>query len=48
MIAGQITMSNARASGSLNWNGSTYVFEDAPFYGEKNWGKLLLQYAARL
>ncbi|KAL7509595.1 hypothetical protein ACHAXN_010830 [Cyclotella atomus] len=34
----QITMSNARASGSLNWNGSTYVFEDAPFYGEQNWG----------
>ena len=35
----QITMANARASGTLNWNGTKYAFEDAPFYGEKNWGK---------
>lgn len=34
----QITMSHARASGTLNWNGTIYEFEDAPFYGEKNWG----------
>lgn len=34
----QITMAHARASGSLNWNGTVYEFEDAPFYGEKNWG----------
>lgn len=34
----QITMAHARASGSINWNGTTYEFEDAPFYGEKNWG----------
>lgn len=35
----QITMANARATGTLNWNGTTYEFKDAPFYGEKNWGK---------
>jgi tocopherol cyclase len=34
----QITMANARASGSINWNGTIYNFNDAPFYGEKNWG----------
>ncbi|KAL9188307.1 hypothetical protein ACHAXT_006685 [Thalassiosira profunda] len=34
----QITMAHARASGTLNWNGTTYEFQDAPFYGEKNWG----------
>lgn len=34
----QITMAHARASGSVSWNGTTYEFEDAPFYGEKNWG----------
>eukprot|EP00956_Cyclotella_meneghiniana_P043466 scaffold271531_cov99-Cyclotella_meneghiniana.AAC.2 len=34
----QITMANARATGSLNWNGTVYHFQDAPFYGEKNWG----------
>eukprot|EP00584_Thalassiosira_punctigera_P009206 CAMPEP_0172534172 /NCGR_PEP_ID=MMETSP1067-20121228/6633_1 /TAXON_ID=265564 ORGANISM="Thalassiosira punctigera, Strain Tpunct2005C2" /NCGR_SAMPLE_ID=MMETSP1067 /ASSEMBLY_ACC=CAM_ASM_000444 /LENGTH=593 /DNA_ID=CAMNT_0013318935 /DNA_START=53 /DNA_END=1831 /DNA_ORIENTATION=+ len=34
----QITMAHARASGTLNWNGTFYEFEDAPFYGEKNWG----------
>ncbi|KAL7548032.1 hypothetical protein ACHAWF_011318 [Thalassiosira exigua] len=34
----QITMAHARASGTVNWNGTTYSFEDAPFYGEKNWG----------
>ncbi len=35
----QITMAHSRASGSINWNGTTYKFDDAPFYGEKNWGK---------
>ena len=35
----QITMANHRASGSVNWNGTVYEFEDAPFYGEKNWGE---------
>ncbi len=35
----QITMAHARASGLVNWNGTLYEFEDAPFYGEKNWGK---------
>ncbi len=34
----QITMAHARATGSLNWNGTVYEFNDAPFYGEKNWG----------
>lgn len=34
----QITMAHARATGSLNWNGTVYEFKDAPFYGEKNWG----------
>ncbi|KAL3790510.1 hypothetical protein ACHAW5_001860 [Stephanodiscus triporus] len=34
----QITMAHARASGSINWNGTVYHFNDAPFYGEKNWG----------
>ena len=31
----QITMAHARATGSVNWNGTVYEFEDAPFYGEK-------------
>ena len=35
----QITMAHARASGKLSWNGAEYEFRDAPFYGEKNWGK---------
>ncbi|KAK1743467.1 tocopherol cyclase [Skeletonema marinoi] len=34
----QITMAHARATGSINWNGTVYEFKDAPFYGEKNWG----------
>ena len=34
----QITMAHARATGKINWNGTEYEFEDAPFYGEKNWG----------
>mmetsp|Transcript_7165 Transcript_7165/g.15707 ORF Transcript_7165/g.15707 Transcript_7165/m.15707 type:complete len:688 (-) Transcript_7165:1681-3744(-) len=34
----QITMAHARASGFVNWNGTLYEFDDAPFYGEKNWG----------
>jgi len=31
-------MAHARALGSINWNWTVYEFEDAPFYGEKNWG----------
>ena len=38
----QITMANDRASGTLNWNGTMYEFQDAPFYGEKNWGKYMI------
>eukprot|EP00804_Cyclotella_cryptica_P010172 CCRYP_013805-RC/>CCRYP_013805-RC protein AED:0.16 eAED:0.16 QI:478/1/1/1/0.6/0.33/6/866/645 len=34
----QITMAHARATGTLNWNGTLYEFNDAPFYAEKNWG----------
>ena len=31
-------MAHARATGSCTWNGTVYEFNDAPFYGEKNWG----------
>lgn len=34
----QITLAHGRASGTLDWNGTVYDFDDAPFYGEKNWG----------
>jgi hypothetical protein len=38
----QVTMAHARASGCLNWNGTVYNFNDAPFYGEKNWGECVI------
>jgi tocopherol cyclase len=34
----QITMADGRASGAVTWNDKKYVFVDAPFYAEKNWG----------
>lgn len=34
----QVTMADARATGSVTWKGQKYYFEDAPFYAEKNWG----------
>ena len=34
----QVTLADARATGSVNWNGTRYNFTDAPFYAEKNWG----------
>jgi tocopherol cyclase len=37
----QVTMADARASGSVTWENTTYVFEDEPFYAEKNWGNAL-------
>jgi tocopherol cyclase len=37
----QVTMSDARASGRVVWNNESFVFEDEPFYAEKNWGKSL-------
>jgi Tocopherol cyclase len=37
----QITLADARASGSVTWNNQTFTFIDAPFYAEKNWGAAL-------
>jgi tocopherol cyclase len=37
----QITLADARASGSVMWKGKTYHFKNAPFYAEKNWGASL-------
>ena len=34
----QVTMADARASGTIQWKGKVYNFEDQPFYAEKNWG----------
>ena len=34
----QVTMADARVTGSVTWKGDTYTFEDVPFYAEKNWG----------
>mmetsp|Transcript_17441 Transcript_17441/g.34974 ORF Transcript_17441/g.34974 Transcript_17441/m.34974 type:complete len:558 (+) Transcript_17441:167-1840(+) len=34
----QVTLADARATGTVNWNGTIYEFDDAPFYAEKNWG----------
>jgi hypothetical protein len=31
----QVTLADARASGTVNWNGTLYEFVDAPFYAEK-------------
>jgi tocopherol cyclase len=37
----QITLADARATGTVIWKGTTYTFTDAPFYAEKNWGAAL-------
>ena len=37
----QVTIADALASGSVNWNGTEYKFKDQPFYAEKNWGDAL-------
>ena len=37
----QITMADARATGTVTWKGMDYTFTDAPFYAEKNWGAAL-------
>lgn len=34
----QILMAHGLASGWIEWNGQRYCFENAPAYGEKNWG----------
>lgn len=34
----QVTMADGRASGSIRWKNTTYQFQNAPFYAEKNWG----------
>lgn len=34
----QILMAHGRATGWIEWRGARYSFEDAPAYGEKNWG----------
>jgi tocopherol cyclase len=36
----QVTIADARASGTVLWNGTTYHFDNAPFYAEKNWGSV--------
>jgi tocopherol cyclase len=37
----QVTLADARATGSVQWKNKTYSFTDAPFYAEKNWGAAL-------
>ena len=37
----QVTMADARASGTVIWNNTTYKFRNEPFYAEKNWGAAL-------
>jgi tocopherol cyclase len=37
----QVTMADARASGTVLWNNTTYTFDHQPFYAEKNWGAAL-------
>ena len=37
----QITLADARATGTVIWKGTPYTFTDAPFYAEKNWGAAL-------
>jgi tocopherol cyclase len=34
----QILMAHGLATGWIEWNGDRYAFENAPAYGEKNWG----------
>ena len=35
----QILMASGRATGWIDWQGKLYEFENAPAYGEKNWGR---------
>lgn len=37
----QVTIADARATGTVTWQNTTYHFQDAPFYAEKNWGAAL-------
>ena len=37
----QVTIADALASGSVDWNGTQYRFQNQPFYAEKNWGDAL-------
>ena len=34
----QVTLADARATGTVRWKNSTYTFNNIPFYAEKNWG----------
>lgn len=35
----QILMAHGLATGYIDWNGKVYQFDQAPAYGEKNWGR---------
>ncbi|MGB3695002.1 MAG: tocopherol cyclase family protein [Spirulinaceae cyanobacterium] len=35
----QVLMASGRATGWIDWSGQHYKFENAPAYGEKNWGR---------
>lgn len=37
----QITLADAKATGSVTWKDQTYTFKNSPFYAEKNWGAAL-------
>ncbi|GKY99381.1 hypothetical protein MPSEU_000892800 [Mayamaea pseudoterrestris] len=37
----QVTLADARATGTVTWNNHTYKFAHAPLYAEKNWGAAL-------
>ena len=37
----QVTMADARATGTVIWKNQTYQFKNAPLYAEKNWGAAL-------
>lgn len=37
----QVTVADARATGTVTWQNTTFLFKDAPFYAEKNWGAAL-------
>lgn len=37
----QVTLADARATGSLTWRNTTFMFENVPFYAEKNWANAL-------
>ena len=34
----QVTISDAKATGTITWRNKTYEFTNAPYYAEKNWG----------